>query len=114
MIGKLLFLIVPTTLIILLWLRQKKLLQGNRGTIVTSILLSYLSIPTLLFLYVSVVAYSFKGKFFENTMFALAVLLGVSAVVYGSLLKSKKAIPFLVAGLTELLPLFLVWIFPIF
>ncbi|MGY2893600.1 hypothetical protein [Deinococcus sp. UYEF24] len=113
MIGTLLLLILPTTLVILLWLRQKRLLRGNGGTIVTSVLLSYFLIPALLFLYLSVVAYSFKGDVFENIMFGLAVLLGVAAVVYGSVLKDRKAIPFLVAGLTELVPLLVVWIHPI-
>ncbi len=113
MIGTLLLLILPTTLLIFLWLGQKKLLKGNTGIIVTSILLSYLLIPVLLFLYLSVVAYSFRGTVFENLMLALAFLVGVASLVYGSVLKDRKAIPFLVAGLTELVPLFFAWLFPI-
>ncbi|WP_407570160.1 hypothetical protein [Deinococcus altitudinis] len=113
MIGTLLLLILPTTVMILLWLRQKNLLEGNSRLIVISVLLSYLLVPFLLFLYLSVVAYSFKGDVFENVMLGLAVLLGAAALVYGSVLKDRKVIPFLVAGLTELVPLLVVWAHPI-
>jgi hypothetical protein len=110
--GSVLLASLPITLVVLFWLGRKNLLRGNTALIVASLLLSLLLLPLLLFLFFSVVAYSFKGVWFENAMFVLTLLMGAASVAYGARLRTRVAIPFLTAGVTSTLLLLLVWLLP--
>jgi hypothetical protein len=110
--GSVLLASLPITLVVLFWLGKKKLLRGNTALIVASLLLSAVLVPLLLFLFFSVVAYSFKGQRFENSMFVLMLLVSAALVVYGALLRTKAAIPVLTVGVTATLILLLVWLLP--
>jgi hypothetical protein len=101
--GSVLLASLPITLVVLFWLGRKNLLRGNTALIVASL---------LLFLFFSVVAYSFKGVWFENAMFVLTLLMGAASVAYGARLRTRVAIPFLTAGVTSTLLLLLVWLLP--
>ena len=106
----LLVLTIPT---VCFWLDRKRLLRGHALLVTAALLLSLVLVPLLLFLAFSVVAYSFRGEAFENTMAALIASVGVACVVWGALTRTRAAIALLSAGVVELAALLLAWLGPL-
>ena len=108
-----LLLLVLAVPIVCFWLDRKRLLRGYALLVGVSLLLCLVLVPLLLFLVFSVVAYSFRGEAFENTMAALIASVGVACVVWGALTRTRAAIGLLSAGVVELVTLFLAWLVPL-